>query len=206
MSSTRLSPQTPIASSQPHPHLAAALGPGVVLMAAALSPLFAGHAHADQPARILAHPGHRASTRLIIHPVVDPGLTIDPDLARQPTRPDLIRVRVVGAMVELDPGVDYLHTSDDRHLDDNHTLLRAQRLHRSLTAPAAAIVRGDGAPPPSVDVSRIQPRAVIEKPHHARPIAPDAIPSVPAPKPTDRRHPRITESDHAGPHPPASDA
>jgi hypothetical protein len=180
---------------------AAAFAPALVTLAATLS---ASSASADEHAcGIAVEPGVRPSTRILVNPVVDPQLVIDPDVSRQPTRPDLIRVRIPGTVVELDPSVNYERSLNGNRIDENHSLLRAQRLHNAIVGQAPTtgyVIRGLGHAERHVDVASIRPRMIIQTPgtgtRHKPAPEPGDIPVVPAPqtKPADG-NPRLSQSD-----------
>ena len=85
--------------------------------------------------------------------VVAPEAVVSRQLAEQPVHPHLIEVYVKGrtpsfgsrgaATIWLDPDVNYYREPGSPvHLDQNHLILRAQRLARSLRARGAYTVWG----------------------------------------------------------------
>jgi hypothetical protein len=88
-----------------------------------------------------------AEAEVVIRPLADapaPAALVDRALAEQPVHPYLIEVRLVNTTVYLDPQADYQHKRVGS-LDENHFILRAQRLYQSLGGEPARVIYGSRA-------------------------------------------------------------
>jgi hypothetical protein len=171
-------------------------GLGAALCAAAAS---ARHAQAENAAYVVTkpHPGIQSTptsaagelpvsadqpgVTVVTNPIVNPAATVSRDLSQQPTRPDLATVRVGVTTIHIDPDRNYTDGTRNR-LDQNHSLVRAQRLFKSLHARKAYVVvneqvraavgnrAADGEP---------QPRIIIDARALRRMLMLDAIPESP---------------------------
>ena len=113
----------------------------------------------------------------------DHGQIISPDtdahgttLVRVQSRPALRRVylvdnaghghrttlQVVNTPIDLDAHANYLRQGQYR-IDDNHHLLRAQRLYRSYLARPARVIRNNTAAGDETSEVSIQPQLIIDK-------------------------------------------
>ena len=83
--------------------------------------------------------GENDSIRIYTHDsVIDPAATVSRELSEQPVRPYMIHVQLPGTTTYLDPTANYLHQfNDPGQIDENHWILRAQRLAQALHAPGA---------------------------------------------------------------------
>ncbi|MCC6581752.1 MAG: hypothetical protein IT440_15070 [Phycisphaeraceae bacterium] len=147
---------------------------------------------------------HNASSAAIVQaPVVRPAVVPSPELADQPVWPHLLEIRITAAnargqrpstpltTIWLDPDRNYYSQDGVSHLDDNHSILKMQRLGRSMRNPGAYIVRSPLLPRfiyPSFTISPIAvpddgepqllpmpvPRFMLPKPLTPAPPAPPA--------------------------------
>lgn len=102
-------------------------------------------------------------TTIVNRAVVAPAATVDRALAEQPVHPYLIEVQQPGgARVTLDPAKDYNGTPIHR-LDENHWILKAQRLHSSASTPGVTTI-GPSERPQAAALGKIEPRAILLKP------------------------------------------
>jgi hypothetical protein len=71
----------------------------------------------------------QAGPRLVIRAQLHPEVAASRALATQPTHPHLVRIERAGAVNYLDP---YVKLDGDHGMDTDHSLVKAQRLARSL--------------------------------------------------------------------------
>lgn len=103
------------------------------------------------------------ATTLVTHTVVAPAATVDRGLAQQPVHPYLMEVQQPGgAAVRVDPARNYNGTPIHK-LDENHWILKAQRLHNSTTATTVETI-GPSEKEAPVALGKIEPRAILMKP------------------------------------------
>lgn len=112
---------------------------------------------------------------IVLRPIVEPAAVVSRELSEQPTRPWLIEVRRPGRSLQmfLDPQENY-ERQGPNPIDENNSILRAQRIGNALRNPGVQIVRGHGNGPRVV--TGPAPVMILEKPNQP------AMPSVPAPK------------------------
>lgn len=102
-------------------------------------------------------------TTIVNRTVVAPAATVSRELAEQPVHPYLLEVQQPGgARVTLDPAKDY-NGSPIHKLDENHWILKAQRLHTSLSTPTVMTI-GPSERPQTAALGKIEPRAILLKP------------------------------------------
>ena len=112
---------------------------------------------------------------IVLRSISEPAAVVSRALSEQPTRPWLIEVRRAGGTpIFLDPQENYERQGPNA-IDENNSILRAQRQGVALRTPSVQIVRGN------LNGSRVitgpQPYMILEKPDQS----PD-MPSVPASK------------------------
>lgn len=127
---------------------------------------------------------------LVINEVIEPAATVSRELADQPVHPYLMRVRVVDMTTNFDPESDYQNAGRGR-LDDSHFIVRAQQLHRSLTASSVEVFGPRRVMKPT-GLGGVRPQMILLKPPQLRPVPnPNKedgnIPSVPEAKPTKKQ-------------------
>lgn len=102
-------------------------------------------------------------TTIVNRTIVAPAATVDRELAEQPVHPYLIEVQQPGgARVTLDPAKNYNGTPIHK-LDENHWILKAQRLHASSSTPSVVTI-GPSERPQAAALGKIEPRAILMKP------------------------------------------
>ncbi|MCE9591114.1 MAG: hypothetical protein K8S99_11380 [Planctomycetes bacterium] len=119
---------------------------------------------------------------VVTRDIVEPAAIVTRELSEQPVRPDLIEVRMVNTTVLLDPDADYYHQGVNP-VDQNFSLLKAQRLARSLRGYARGVTVIYGGPVrETIDVNSIKPRMIMMKPTPGNgPQQPGDMPIVPQP-------------------------
>jgi len=124
--------------------------------------------------------GEQSRVTVVTRPVAVPAATVSRELSQQPVHPHLIEVRYVNTTLYLDPNADYIHQGVNR-IDDNHSLVKAQRLGRSLRAKGVTVIYGSPQRA-ALDPMNIEPRAVIMRPMRGPvPQHPGDMPIVPQP-------------------------
>ena len=113
--------------------------------------------------------GQEKRVYVVTRPIVDPSVTVDRGLSEQPVRPWLIEVKLVNTKVYLDPEADYIRQGDGQ-IDENHSLVAAQRLGRSLRAQSVQTIYGRAARRPAVV---IRPAMMLLRPPG---LAPRGVP------------------------------
>ena len=126
--------------------------------------------------RIEIHHPRRDRVELVERRVVEPAAVVSRALSEQPTYLHEVQLDVINTPIWVDLSENY---TDERHggLDDNHSIVKAQRIARSLRANHARVVRNP-ARAQHRDAAAIKPVIVIEKPKVND--GPDPIPTVPA--------------------------
>lgn len=85
---------------------------------------------------------------------------------------------VVNQRVLFDPYADYYRQGRGNSIDDNHSMLKAQRLYFRRNARGVYVIRGQQKKGNDA-AGHIQPRMIIIKP--AAPPSPRSTPTAPAP-------------------------
>jgi len=117
---------------------------------------------AEAAESVSVSPQETSAIRIYRNNVVEPAATVSRELSDQPVRPWLAKVKVVTQIVYIDPQADYLHQDDCvGRLDENHWILRSQRLANALNAPAIEVHQGDPLPQMA---SKGQPLMILVKP------------------------------------------
>ncbi|MEE9212589.1 MAG: hypothetical protein V3U29_08045 [Phycisphaeraceae bacterium] len=98
---------------------------------------------------------------LVQRSVTESAAVVSRALSEQPVHKHLVEVRVVNTTIYLDPDVNYIRQGQYR-IDDDHFILKALRLHASLTAKPARVIRHPQAGDMTEPVS-IEPRLIIYK-------------------------------------------
>jgi len=98
----------------------------------------AGYPHHEQ-VHYLHNAGRRANA-VVTRRVVDPGVTVSRSLSEQPVHPHLVEVQVGVTTIYLDPHKEY-YRQNEYPIDENHTIMRALRLHDAFHANRARIIR-----------------------------------------------------------------
>lgn len=125
--------------------------------------------------RIAIHHPRRDRVELVERRVVEPAAVVSRALSEQPVYLHEVQLDVINTPISVDLSANY---TDERHggLDDNHSIVKAQRIARSLRANQARVVRSPA--PQQRDREDIKPIIVIPKPTINN--GPGQIPSVPA--------------------------
>ncbi len=105
---------------------------------------------------------HGDSARVVARPVADPGPTADRDLSRQSVRPWLTELQLANTTtVHVDPFRNYRQYTW-RGIDQNHSIIKAQRLGLSrLTTPAYVVRNLRAWPVEAPQRPDIEPRAIF---------------------------------------------
>lgn len=82
--------------------------------------------------------------RVVLRPVVEPTATVARPLSLQPVRPWLVELRLATTTIFIDPHAS-LRQDFNRGIDENHTLMRAQRLGLNRSALPARVIRNEQA-------------------------------------------------------------
>ncbi len=120
---------------------------------------------------------------LVQRQVAEPAAVVSRELSQQPVHPHLIELKVAQTTTYIDPAKDY-QFQNGNPIDQNHSILRAQRLHAALNAPGVVIVRNPRAAEVEDQMIRadeIQPRAILQLP--PRPGQQPQKQDQPTPKP-----------------------
>ena len=139
-------------------------------------------ASADSGVRIVYGPGssdnkrapsaHRVDINqrhgayLVRQPITFPEATVGRELSQQPVHRHLGMYEIAGTRITFDPQANYhrQRAYEDR-LDDNHSLLKAQRLYHALNQQGAYIVvNGRKQYYEQMTEQTIEPRMIIVKP------------------------------------------
>lgn len=176
-----------------------------LFIAGAVSGITAGAAladHTERP-RIIRSPHMTHYTlddpqavTLVDRRVVEPAAVVSNALSNQPVWPDKIELIVGDTTVYLDPTNRYT-LRQLQQLPEDHSLVRAYRLWLGLrTGSSARVIRGATRPDP-VDVSRIVPSLIIQKPGTTpkQGDGPAPIPNVPASPERDQVKPQIVKAE-----------
>lgn len=126
--------------------------------------------------------GDHARVYVVTRPIVVPAATVSRELSEQPVRPHLVEVQLVNTTIFLDPDADYVNTGVNR-IDENHSLIKAQRLARSLRAYANSVrvIHGMDAHE-VINPHAIRPSMIMMKPRLGpAPAQPGDMPAVPQP-------------------------
>jgi len=94
--------------------------------------------------------------------------------------PEVIQLQMGNQPVFVDP--DRRYGRDTGGIDDGHSIMRAQRAYKALTAQDTAYVIRRGALAPVEAKKTIVPRAILLRPDYMQRRVPQA-PDMPAPKP-----------------------
>lgn len=94
--------------------------------------------------------------------------------------PDLAQLQVGGGPVLIDPDRKYIRRTGG--IDSGHSLMRAQRAYRAMTAQDTAYVIRRGELTPGPEKAMVVPRAILIRPDFLKRNAPQR-PMDPAPKP-----------------------
>ena len=136
----------------------------------------------DSPARVEAREVERVPVspvrsrypHIVYRPVFETAATIDRELAMQPVHPHLIEVSVGHTTITLDPHQNLRRPTGG--IDENHSLMRAQRQWLDRQAkPARVLRRPEALAQTDEDHGVIRPSAIIPVPIEHQP------PSSPAP-------------------------
>ena len=122
--------------------------------------------------------------RLIRRPIGEPSASVGRAISEQRVHRHLGEMVVVNQRVLFDPTADYYRQEGGNSIDDNHSLLKAQRLYFSLNAPGVSVIRG-GQEKGTDAAGHIQPRMIIIKP--AAPPRLRSLPTAPAPPKDNQR-------------------
>lgn len=137
----------------------------------------------------------REAVGLIFERVYVREATVDRLVSETPALPHLARVQMGSTTILVDPNIDYLSKSPGR-IDENHSIIRAQRMFKALAPNRSYVVRGLPRPESAVDVDAIRPSAIIQKPNlfdKPRKDEVDNMPMIPAPQPALRRQMALVE-------------
>jgi hypothetical protein len=127
-------------------------------------------------------------TRLVLRRVVEPAAVVGRDLAEQPVRTDLVELQVVNTTIYLDPDADYEHQGVNP-IDEDHRILKAQRLARSLLARPARVLRNPLADRPAEAAAKPLPHAIIRFRKPDLDNGPEHEPEAPA-----KGHPQVAKA------------
>lgn len=125
---------------------------------------------------------------VVTRPIVEPAATVSRALSEQPVRPFMIEVKIVNTTTFLDPLTDLQYQGVGK-IDDDHSLLKAQRLGRAMMSSGVMTYRGravepalaGGAPTPSMIL--MKPGMLKSDPNNPMPI----VPEKPDPKKEDAK-------------------
>jgi hypothetical protein len=135
----------------------------------------AASVRADVPYTVTVpvEPGRSNTARLIVPAMLHPEVAVSESLAAQPVHPYKFQMQIAGQST----WIDARHRLDGEHgLDDNHSIVQAQRLYRNLT----------GMPSPQAQPAIILPtvhntaRLIVPAPTHPA-AGPSALP-LPQPR------------------------
>jgi hypothetical protein len=135
----------------------------------------AGAADPSSVKIVSTDPTQGSGVQIITRDVVEPAATVSRELSEQPVRPYLTEVKVVTQIIQLDPAADYERQDNaEGRLDENHWILRAQRLARSLSNPGVTVIHGNG-PRPLREPGSVQPAMIFIKPPNMKQDLPKQI-------------------------------
>ena len=104
--------------------------------------------------------GHSAVA--LVRPVVDAGPTVGRDLSRQPVQPWLVPVRYANTTtIYVDPLENYQPYAW-RGIDDNHSILKAQRLGLDQLARPTRVIRNPLVPVVQHREPGVMPRPILK--------------------------------------------
>jgi len=121
-------------------------------------------------------PRQHQSVQIVTRRVVEPAATVSRALSEQPVRPHMVELRIADRTTFFDPQAEHLQPRRFR-IDENHTIIRAQRLANSLNArPVTVIYGSDAAAERNLEP---QPHIILLKPDYLRPAPrPRSLPPV----------------------------
>ncbi len=157
---------------------------GLMLMgAAAVTPAFAKTgvgmvgARAGSVVVIDVNDDEHRHVYLVRRPIVEPASVVDRGLSEQPVHEHLMELSIAHVRVLADPDLNY-QVKPEGELDDNHSLLAAQREYkaeRHAGVKSLRAMRTDAAAS-----SHPRPSMILTKP--AAPAVPRFVPEAPAPQ------------------------
>lgn len=133
----------------------------------------------------------RDAVGLIHRPVLVPSATVSKAVSETPVLPHLARLQVGVTTILIDPEVNYL-AEQPGGIDENHSIVKAQRTWKALNAKPAFVTRRVARPVAgSVDAAVAPtPRAILLRPDllDKKPApAQDGMPVIPRPQKHDDR-------------------
>ena len=139
-------------------------------------------------------PGLNESIRIYTHDrVIDPAVTIDRDLSEQPVRPYMVRVQLPGTTTYIDPAANYLHQfNDPGQIDENHWIMRAQRIANSQNA--QTVVTYYGSPRGMQGPVTFAPHMILLRPPMMPGMKQPQPDQVPVPQQPDKEATKVASS------------